>query len=134
MAKALVSVKDVHIDGDVLRLIYNVTVLGPPHSQYGSDHIIDATISLDKNLIALKERIANYGAEKGYRMSTGDVIIFGAPIVADLVSMKDETNGITSDVAAVAKEAVVKEAIVVASAEKGMWGKFVDNVKSMWSA
>lgn len=124
MAKALVSIVNTDIDEGNVRLIYGVTLLGPPHVQYGSDFVINPTISLEKNLIALKDKIASYGVEKGHRMSTGDVIIFGAP-VADSVSMKDETNGITSDTTAVAKEAVVEQPTLIT--------RMMDSLRSMWS-
>jgi hypothetical protein len=125
MAKALVSIVNTDIDAGNVRLIYSVTLLGPPHVQYGSDFIINPAISLEKNLIALKDKIANYGVEKGHKMSTGDVIIFGAP-VADSVSMKDETNGITSDTTAVVKEAVVVE-------QPTLITRMMDSLRSMWS-
>ena len=139
MPKALVSIKDVSLDDGVVRVVYLVVILGPPNMKLGSDHILNPLLSLEKNLNALKDKIVKDLAGERVAVSTGDVIIFGAPVVADAASMKDETNGMTSDSAAVVKFAVVDEPSMIMAAaslpaEKGMWGKFVENVKSMWSA
>lgn len=64
---------------------------------YGTDYIVDSALSLSENMELLKSRIADIAVSRGYQMSTGDVIPFGAPIATNAASMTDKSKGITSD-------------------------------------
>jgi len=110
MAKALVTVKGIDLDDTVVRLIYEVVLLGPPHQRFGQDFILNTQNSLATNLSQLKDKIAAHIVSTGQKISTGDVIIFGAPVVKDTLSLTDSTKGITSDNTAVELQPAVKVA------------------------
>lgn len=114
MAKAVIFISGVRRfpDGKI-RLLCQVVLDGVQDgddmTDYGMDYTMDMQQSLAENIEALKSKILNIMISRGYKMSAGDIIPFGAPIVKDSASASDKASGITSDKDAVAidpKEAV----------------------------
>jgi hypothetical protein len=128
MPNVFLSTGNLYLDGDTPIIAYTVVVVGPPNHLYGGTYELDPTLSMDDNMIALWQQVVSQAEEKGGAFVASDLGGFGTKVVtdADLAKVIEK-----SDVKVAAGES---EPIVVASAEKGMWGKFVDNVKSMWSA
>jgi hypothetical protein len=127
MEKIFVCIKDVQLDDDgTIRLIYHVVVDGARSDDdtkdYGCDHRIDAALSLGENIETMKEKVATAAVVRGYRVSKGDVITFGAPITKDTVSFLDKTNGITSD----------NTAVVLESPKSNLMARALDKLSSLW--
>lgn len=134
MAKVLATVSSVDLVNDSPYLMFTVCVIGPPHLRYVADYKIDITVSLEKNINALKNIIADYVVQNGFRISVGDIILFGAPEVKDTTSFKSEVNGITSDSTAVTKEPQVALADSEPATEPSMVARWIESVKNLWNA
>jgi hypothetical protein len=106
MPKAYVSIKQVEIEDGQPRIVYTVAVAGTNLPLFGQDFFPDSSLSMQTNLDVLKGKIANHIVGSGYKMSTGDVLIFGAPVVKDPLSLNDSSKGITSDSTATVMEPV----------------------------
>ncbi len=84
MAKAIVCVGGTQVVQDTAMIAYTVSVIktGADVFQsfsYGSDYIVDTTITLNNNLRAWRNKIIAQVAEKGVTIVAADVIVFGAP-------------------------------------------------------
>jgi hypothetical protein len=136
MPKAYVSIVGVDLDEGKARLIYRIVVerdnpadSDPSQDVIGQDFTPDSTKSMQENENALKDKIANHLVSHGMKLSTGDVILYGAPIVKDSASFSDSTNGITSDRTAITKEPETKE-----EAQPGLMARMASSIRNFFSA
>lgn len=65
--------------GSTATISYTATVLGPPDYSYGSDYLVNTTISVGANLLAWRNKIIAQAAERGVTLAASDVIVFGTP-------------------------------------------------------
>lgn len=79
MPKAIVCISSTCIDENTPKISYTVSVIGPPTYSYGSDYIVNTSITVNNNLIAWRNKIIAQAAEQGLILATSDVIVFGAP-------------------------------------------------------
>lgn len=80
MAKAIVCIGGTQMVGNNATISYTVTVIGPPNYSYGSDYLVNTTISLNNNLIAWRNKVIAQAAEQGVTLAAADVIVFGGPV------------------------------------------------------
>lgn len=79
MPKAIVCIGSTDLENGEPRISYTVTVMGPPTYSYGSNYLVNTTISLTNNLLAWRNKIINQASENGVILLTSDVIVFGGP-------------------------------------------------------
>lgn len=79
MPKAIVCIGSTDLENGEPRISYTVTVIGPPTYSYGSDYLVNTTISLANNLLAWRNKIINQASENGVILLASDVIVFGGP-------------------------------------------------------
>lgn len=82
MAKAIICIGSVSLGGgsnDTPVISYTVAVIGPPFYAYGSDYVVNTSISVANNLIQWRNKIIAQAAERGVVITNADVIVFGAP-------------------------------------------------------
>ncbi len=63
MAKAIVVVSSTTLDGNIPKMHYSVTVIGPPNYSYGSDYDVNTGITVNNNLIAWRNKVIAQAAE-----------------------------------------------------------------------
>lgn len=82
MAKAIVCIGGTQVNevSGAISISYTVSVLGPQNYSYGSDYIVNTTITLNNNLIAWRNKVIAQAAERGLVLAAGDVIVFGGPV------------------------------------------------------
>lgn len=104
MEKAFVYIAGMDIDdqdraGSFTRFVYKVIEErdGVPTKVYSGNIRINAALSANENLDAMKLQVAMEAATRGYKLTLGDVIPSGAFITKDEISSADKSNGITSD-------------------------------------
>lgn len=129
MPKVFVCVQNIQLDDDgTVRLIYRAVTHGANNDDrardYGCDYVLDTSLSVEENNIALKQKVRDQAVARGYKLSTGDVITFGSPIVKDSASANDKTNGITSD-----KDAVSVDTPLARSGEVGLLAQAGDSLR-----
>lgn len=79
MPKAIVCIGSTDLENGEPRISYTVTVIGPPTYSYGSNYLVNTTISLANNLLAWRNKIINQASENGVILLASDVIVFGGP-------------------------------------------------------
>jgi len=79
MTKAIICVSSTAVDENTPRISYTVSVIGPPHYSYGSDYIVNTSITVNANLLAWRNKVIAQAAERGVVLLTSDIIVFGAP-------------------------------------------------------
>lgn len=119
MEKAFVYIAGVDAENGEVRLVYKVIYQRDRERPViqGSDSVLDVSLSANENTEALKAKIAQDGAEHGFKLTVGDVIPFGALMLKDLPSGDEKSKGITSDrTATVVIEAAERQATLTAQA------------------
>ena len=134
MAKAFVVIKHVELRSGKAVLYYAVTLerdtpqdSNPDTDYFSQDFKPDSRLSMKANEDFMKAAIADYAGSIGVKISTGDVIIYGAPVVKDSISFTDSTKGITSDNTAVVK-------VSAEEAQPTLTARFMSGLRSAMNA